>query len=363
MELRANCLDDKYLSDILERIHMTLEFKQNVSLKPYNTFDVEAEADFFYEVTTEQELQEALEQKEDLPLLVLGGGSNVLFTQNFSGLVLRMDLKGITVVQETAEQVTLKVMAGEVWHDLVLHTLKNNWGGLENLSLIPGSVGACPIQNIGAYGVEAKDTIEAVEVMEVASGQSMIFSPSDCEFGYRDSYFKREGKGKYIITAVTFVLQKNPTPNIEYRALQNYFDKRLKDAWASPITIQDVSEAVVSIRQSKLPDPKFYGNAGSFFKNPIIERLKLQPLLYKYKEVPFFAVDEKHVKIPAGWLVETAGWKGIRHGDVGVHKDQALVIINYDKATGAQVRDFGIKISQDVEHKFGIKLEPEVNIL
>lgn len=342
---------------------MALNIQRNVSLKPYNTFDIDVEADLFAEIDNQKDIKEAIKQKGDSPLLILGGGSNILFTQDFPGMVLKINLKGMDMIRETKDEVFVKVMAGESWHDFVLYSLENNWGGVENLSLIPGSVGACPIQNIGAYGVEAKDTIEAVDVVDIQTGQEMLFSNKDCEFGYRNSYFKNEGKGKYVITAVTFVLQKNPQPNLEYKALQNYFDKRLKDNWGEPITIQEVSDAVISIRHSKLPDPKLYGNAGSFFKNPIVERLKLQPLIYKYKDVPFFNVDEKHVKIPAGWLVEKAGWKGLRHGDVGVHKDQALVIINYDKATGKKVWGFALKIQQDVEYKFGIKLEPEVNVL
>ena len=342
---------------------MTLEVQKNVSLRPYNTFDIDVHADLFTEIGSEQDLREVLHEKGEEPLLILGGGSNLLFTQDFKGLVIRVNMKGITVVQENETDVLVKVMGGEVWHDFVLYALENNWGGVENLSLIPGSVGACPIQNIGAYGVEIKDVIEAVDVVDIQSGQHLLFSNKDCEFGYRDSYFKREGKGKYVITSVTFRLQKDPEVNVEYKSLYTHFEKRLGDVWGPKISIKEVSDKVIQIRQSKLPDPKMYGNAGSFFKNPIVERLKLQPLLYKYKEVPFFDIDKLHVKIPAGWLVEKAGWKGLRHGDVGSHEDQALVLINYNEATGEQVKVFSEKIVQDVEQKFGVRLEPEVNIL
>lgn len=342
-----------------------MDVQENASLKAYNTFGVDVEARRFVEVNSEADLQAVIPLlSEEENILILGGGSNVLFTKNFEGLVIRMNLGGIYIQEEDDEHVLVKAYSGENWHDFVTWTLQRDFGGLENLSLIPGNVGAAPMQNIGAYGVEVKDTIETVEALEIETGEIITFTNEECEFGYRDSIFKRHAKGKFLITAVTFRLTKEPVLNLEYGAIGSTLD-----SWGiDEPDIHDVSRAVIYIRQSKLPDPVEIGNGGSFFKNPIIEKDSFKSLQKEYPEMPFYEVESgggakgQSYKIPAGWLIEQCGWKGKRVGECGVHEHQALVLVNYGNATGAEIYALAEEIMQSVEDQFGITLQTEVNV-
>lgn len=332
--------------------------QSNISLLPYNTFGLFAEAASFYTIQTAAEIQQLLPIKE--PLLVLGGGSNMLLTQNWAGVVLKINIKGITQTAENQHFVTVEVGAGEVWHDFVLWAVAQNLGGIENMSLIPGTVGAAPIQNIGAYGSELKDVFVELKALELATGHLKIFSKRTCKFGYRESIFKQIEKNKYIIVAVTMRLRKNPrTFNTSYgdisrTLLQNNWKKSLKS----------VSDAVIAIRKSKLPDPAVLGNSGSFFKNPEILRSEYAILFAQYPTLPCYdVVRPDYVKIPAGWLIEQAGWKGKRVGNTGSHAQQALVLVNYGGATGAEVYRLALDIIADVKTKFGVTLSTEVNII
>jgi len=334
--------------------------EENFSLKEYNTFGINAKAKTFVEVTNESELIEVLKQVYASELFVLGGGSNCLFTKNIEATVLHLNLKGITVVNETEEEVFLKVQAGENWHEFVLYCIKNNYGGIENLSLIPGNVGTSPIQNIGAYGVELKDSFVECEALHVQTTEKKIFDKEECQFGYRNSIFKNEAKGQYIITNVTFKLsKKNHKLNTGYGAILNELDKE----GINHPTIKDVSNAVISIRTQKLPNPKEIGNSGSFFKNPVISSGKFEELQQKFPEIPFYKISEEEVKVPAGWLIDQAGYKGFRKGDAGVHKNQALVLVNYGNATGQEILNLAKEIQQEIKMKFRIDLEMEVNII
>ncbi len=289
----------------------------------------------------------------------MGGGSNILFTKDYKGLVLKNNLKGITVEKEDDSYVWLKTAGGEIWHDLVLYCVNNNWGGIENLSLIPGTVGAAPMQNIGAYGVEIKDTFEELEAINIHTGKIETFNNEQCKFGYRESIFKNEAKGHYFITSVTLKLNKTTKLNTAYGDIET----KLK-AWAiSNPTISDVSRAVITIRQSKLPDPEQLGNAGSFFKNPIIDVAHFKQLKVKFPDIKSFPALEGYMKIPAAWLIEKNGWKGKRFGDVGIHEHQALVLVNYGTGTGAELIDLAHKIIDSIKETFGITLTPEVNII
>ncbi|MDB5274769.1 MAG: murB [Chitinophagaceae bacterium] len=326
-----------------------------------NTFHMDVKAKWFAAFSSEEELRTLLADKRvaEESLLVLGGGSNILFTEDFDGVVLKNNIKGIHIVKETTDRISIEVGGGENWHQLVLHAVNMGWAGIENLSLIPGSVGACPIQNIGAYGVEVKDVIHTVTALDIHTGTSRQFTNSECQFGYRDSIFKREEKGKWVITKVEFTLRKNATLNTTYGAIKDTLDKM----GISFPTIRDVSQTVISIRQSKLPDPAQIGNAGSFFKNPEISKSQFLSLKDLYPSIISYPIDETKVKIPAGWLIEKAGWKGKSFGTYGVHKDQALVLVNYGHAAGEDIK----KLSQDIKHSiweiFGIQLEIEVNII
>lgn len=334
---------------------------KNYALKSLNTFGIEASAACFSTFSSVQELTSILSEPQvrDMNKLILGGGSNILFTQNFDGLVLKNNIKGIRVVSENAQEVLLQAGAGEVWHDLVMHAVHQNMGGLENLSLIPGTVGASPIQNIGAYGVELKDVFESLEALDIQSLNLKKFSISECDFGYRDSVFKNKLKGKFVITSVTFRLQKNPGLNISYGAIKD----TLQAAGIEAPTIQAVSDAVVQIRRSKLPDPAVIGNAGSFFKNPEIEESQFLELKKTYPDMPSYPTVPGKVKVPAGWLNEQCGWKGKTIGQAGVHKNQALVLVNYGGAKGADIKQLAKDIQASVLEKFGIAIETEVNIL
>ncbi|TXK44273.1 UDP-N-acetylmuramate dehydrogenase [Pontibacter qinzhouensis] len=331
------------------------------SLKPYNTFGIDVKAKFFARFQTVEELQELLKLPEvwQEEKLILGGGSNILFTKDFNGLVLLNSIKGMQVLEQDDEFAYVKAGGGEAWHDLVLFALKEQLAGLENLSLIPGTVGAAPLQNIGAYGVELKDVFHELEAIELASGEPYIFDHEACRFGYRDSIFKNEAKGKYVVTFVTFKLRKQHQVNTSYGAIQEV----LRDMKVQEPTIQDVSVAVCAIRMSKLPDPKEIGNAGSFFKNPEIPILKFDLLKETYPAMPAYPVSELTVKVPAGWLIEQCGWKGKVIQNYGVHKNQALVLVNYGGAAGGDIRALAYEIIQSVKEKFGIELHPEVNIL
>lgn len=333
--------------------------QKDVNLAPYNTFGISAKADFFSVFNDVAELSKLLDQHNDKRLLVLGGGSNVLFKNDFKGLVLVNRIKGIEVVKEDSEHVYVKSGAGENWHEFVLYCIENGWGGVENLSLIPGSVGASPMQNIGAYGVEIKDVFQELEAYHIASGVIEKFNHEACEFGYRESVFKRRLKDEYIITSVTYKLSKKPQLNTSYGAINEALDS----AGVKKATIKDVSDAVIAIRQSKLPDPKKIGNAGSFFKNPVISKEQLSDILKNHQNAPFYEIDENHVKIPAGWLIDTAGWKGKRYDNFGIHKNQALVLVNYGGANGDQLFDLSTRIIEDIKKRFNIQLEREVNII
>jgi UDP-N-acetylmuramate dehydrogenase len=333
---------------------------QNVSLKPYNTFGIEATAKYFAEANTVDDLFDIFKTKaiQTEQLLVLGGGSNCLFTQDFNGLVVKMSIGGIDYVLED-DHILLTAGAGVVWNDLVNYCVRNGFAGIENLALIPGTVGASPIQNIGAYGVELKDVFSSCKAFEIATGQIKTFDFADCNFGYRDSVFKNELKGKYIITQVYFRLSKKINLNTTYGAIET----ELKSKGIEHPTIKDVSDAVISIRRSKLPDPTQIGNAGSFFKNPVVETAVFEKIKSEYPTVPSYPVSAGHVKMPAGWLIETAGWKGKTIDNYGVHKLQALVLVNYGGATGVQLFDLSTAILKDVFDKFGILLDREVNII
>ena len=333
--------------------------QENVNLKPFNTFGIKVHSKYFAGFTTINELQNLLSNVKDRKLLILGGGSNVLFQGDYDGVILRNEIKGIEIIQESEKEVILKVGAGEDWHDLVLHAIKKNWGGIENLSLIPGSVGASPMQNIGAYGVEIKDVFESLEALEIATGKMITFLHADCQFGYRESVFKKHLKDKFVITSVTYSLSKEPQLNTSYGAI----NEELKLRGIISPTIKDVSEAVIAIRQSKLPDPKKIGNAGSFFKNPVIPAKQYLELQKRFQKIPSYKVDELNVKVPAGWLIDQSGWKGKKIGDYGVHKHQALVLVNYKDAKGIDIFNLSEQIIQDVFDRYGIKLEREVNII
>lgn len=337
-----------------------MNIKENISLKPYNTFGLEARARFFIEINSIEELKAALKLQGYPDIFVLSGGSNMLLTKDLDRLVLHINLKGKEIVQENKDEVILRVMAGENWHELVLWALEQDFGGIENLALIPGNTGTAPIQNIGAYGVEIKDVLVRCEAMEMASGEVHTFTNADCKFGYRDSYFKREGKGKFIITAVDLRLSKGiHKTHTQYAPLR----ETLRKEGIEDPGIADVARAVIAIRSQKLPDPKELGNSGSFFKNPVIDALAYQKLVDKYPDLPSYATHDGQYKIPAAWLIDRCGFKGKRYGDAGVHRNQALVLVNYGNARGEEILALARRIQGEVARKFGIQLVPEVNII
>ncbi|WP_426481766.1 UDP-N-acetylmuramate dehydrogenase [Chryseobacterium sp. R2ACT005] len=336
--------------------------QENFSLKPYNTFGVEAKARYFTEVNTIDELKEALifSETQSLQLLFLGGGSNILLTKDFDGLAIRLNLKGITEENVNENEVLVTAKAGENWHEFVMYCLQKNFGGLENLSLIPGNVGTSPMQNIGAYGTEIKDIFVSCKVLDLENLELTTFNLEQCRFGYRDSIFKQGGKGRYVILEVTFKLtRKDHSIKTEYGAIKS----ELENLGIENPTIQDISRAVINIRQSKLPDPKEIGNAGSFFKNPTIPLIQFEDLKRKFENIQGYPNGDM-VKVPAGWLIEQCGWKGKQIGNVASHKLQSLVIINATgNATGKEIFDFSTEIINSVKEKFGIELEREVNII
>ena len=335
-----------------------MKIKENISLKPYNTFGIDVNALQFIEVSSVDELKKILGNYKK-PILILGGGSNVLFTKEFNGLVIKNNIKGIEIISEDESGVTLRIGAGEEWHEFVLYCIEKGFAGIENMSLIPGSVGASPIQNIGAYGVEVKNVITEVEAINLKDFSFQSFSNAECNFDYRSSIFKTSEKGNYFITAVTFKLSKKAYINTSYGTIEN----ELEIMGIQNPTIKDVSNAVINIRKNKLPDPKVIGNSGSFFKNPAISEELKNKLLKKYSEIPNYPQTNGSYKIAAGWLIEKCGWKGKRINNYGVHKDQALVLVNYSGAKGSDIFNLSEDIINSVNTTFGIKLEREVNII
>ncbi len=334
---------------------------ENYSLKKLNSFHIDASAKYFVEVTSLKEIQTILSSTifRTTPKLILGGGSNLLFTKDFDGIVIKNNLSGISIIKEDEECYYLKAGAGEVWHNLVMHCINNNYAGLENLSLIPGNVGASPMQNIGAYGVEIKDCFQELEAFHIHDKAKVNFTNADCKFGYRESVFKHENKNQFIITSVTFRLNKKPKFNISYGAIE----KELEAMGTKQLSIQAISKAVCNIRNSKLPNPVEIGNAGSFFKNPEISKLKYEELKTEFPAIVGYDLENGNTKLAAGWLIEQCGWKGKTVGDAGVHKLQALVLVNYANAKGNEIFDLSEKIMNSVKQKFAVDLEREVNII
>lgn len=337
-----------------------MEIKENISLKPLNTFGIAVKAKYYVEITRLTALKEVLKLPSYPNPFIISGGSNMLLTKDIESLAIHLNLKGIHIQAENEDMVMLKVMAGENWHELVLWTLNRGYGGLENLSLIPGKMGTAPMQNIGAYGVELKDVFVECEAMHIQNQETIVFNKEDCKFGYRDSIFKNDIKGKYIITSVTLRLtKKNHALHTAYGAIED----ELKANNIDHPTIRDISNAVISIRRKKLPDPKEIGNCGSFFKNPIISRNQFKQFQEDHPNAPFYQMEDGNYKIPAGWLIEQSGFKGKRFGHAGVHKNQALVLVNHGNATGQEILQLAEKIQETILMGFGITLSPEVNII
>lgn len=336
--------------------------RENVSLKEYNTFGLDVKARYLAEVDSVDALKQILGDRRfyDLPGLILGGGSNVLFVNDFEGLVLLNRLKGIKVLEEKDDEVLIECASGEVWHELVLYAVERGWYGIENLSLIPGTVGAAPMQNIGAYGMEIREVLEKVRFMLLDDRSIHEYNAAQCEFGYRESVFKHELKNRVFILAVQLRLKKGHfEPRLGYGAIRD----TLGEMGITEPGVKDVSDAVIAIRSSKLPDPGELGNAGSFFKNPEITTAEFQELQSRYPDIPSYPTKEGWVKVPAGWLIERAGWKGKRVGSTGSHAKQALVLVNYGFAKGSEIKKLAFAIIADIEAKFGIRLHPEVNFI
>lgn len=338
-----------------------MEIKEHYNIQLLNTFGIRVDAKFFTEVASIQEIQQALSyaRKLKVPLLILGGGSNLLFTKDFNGLILKINLKGISLLNEDNKYFYVKAYAGENWDDFVNYCCESGYDGLENLSLIPGNVGASPIQNIGAYGVELKDHFYELEFYDFNSQEVKIIEKAACEFGYRNSVFKNELKHKGVVLSVTFKLDKNPTFNTDYGAINDELDSM----GVSNYTAMDIRDAVINIRRSKLPDPEEIGNAGSFFKNPVVTYDKFKELLEKFPNLVSFKQNNGTYKLAAGWLIDQCEWKGYRKGDAGVHAKQALVLVNYGDANGAQILSLANEVSDSVFAKFKVELEKEVNII
>jgi UDP-N-acetylmuramate dehydrogenase len=333
--------------------------QENISLKPYNTLGIEARSRYFASFSHVDELKALLEDKaySEMPGLYLGGGSNILFTDDFDGLVLQNNIKGLEILEDSDKSVVIRVGAGENWDDLVKYTVDQGWGGLENLSYIPGNVGASPIQNIGAYGTEVKETIHLVEALNPDTLIPVSYTKSDCLFGYRDSIFKKQLKNRRIITHVVFNLSRKPSFNLDYGILNETVRQK------GPVNLKTIRQSVIEIRKSKLPEPEEVGNAGSFFKNPIVDNKHYKKLKSAHPDIPSYSLSQKRHKIPAGWMIDKLGWKGYREGDAGVHSKQALVLVNHGNATGRQIYELSQKIRESVKSGFGIELEYEVNII
>jgi UDP-N-acetylmuramate dehydrogenase len=337
-----------------------MQIQNNFSLKKYNTFGIEAKAKQFVAVHSVEELKQILATHKTEAKFILGGGSNMLLTQDINALVIHIDLKGKKIIKEDNDYVWVESQAGEVWHEFVLWSIDHNLGGLENMSLIPGNVGTTPVQNIGAYGTEIKDTFVSCNTVDIATQELVTFTKAECKFGYRESIFKQEAKDKYVITSVVFKLTKrNHKINTAYGDITKELEK---NNIVTP-NLKEVSNAVIAIRKSKLPDPKELGNSGSFFKNPIIPKELYEKVHAQFPEMPHYVVSETEVKVPAGWLIEQAGFKGKRFGDAGIHKNQALVLVNYGNATGQEILAVSKDIQATVLNKFGIAIEAEVNVI
>lgn len=336
-----------------------MKLAENFSLKNYNTFRIDAYVKYFGKFFSYVVLSEILRENKNIQKMILGGGSNILFTKNYDGIILKNEIPDIDVIDEDEEFVLIKAGAGVNWHQFVIYCVNNNFGGVENLSLIPGNIGASPMQNIGAYGVEIKDVFHELEALYIEDSVLQIFQNNDCEFGYRDSIFKRKYKGQFVILNVTFRLQKKPVFNISYGAIEEELEKMKIEN----LSIKAISDAVINIRRSKLPDPELIGNAGSFFKNPEIDGHDLQALTRTESNMPYYKINDDRFKIPAGWLIEQCGWKGYRKGDAGCYEKQALVLVNYGNATGNEIYKLSEEIKQSVFEKFHIELEREVNVI
>lgn len=337
-----------------------MEIIDNFSLKNYNTFGIEAKAKQFVSVHSVEELQTVLKENPAQKKFILGGGSNMLLTKDIEALTIHVDIKGKTIIDQTEDAVWVEAKAGENWHEFVLWTIDQDFGGLENMSLIPGNVGTTPIQNIGAYGTEIKNTFVYCDAVNIQTLEIRRFNKEECKFGYRESIFKNEVKDQYIIVSVVFKLtRKNHKINISYGDIAAELAK--KDISAP--TLKEVSNAIITIRQSKLPDPKELGNSGSFFKNPIIPKSDFERIHLLHPEMPSYTVSETEVKVPAGWLIEKAGFKGKRFGDAGIHKNQALVLVNYGNATGQEILKVSKEIQKTVKELFDIEIEAEVNVI
>ena len=332
----------------------------NCSLLPYNTFSMDVKASRFVEYASVEELRGLwnAEREAVARALHIGGGSNLLFASDYEGLILHSAIKGYTVVKETEEEVEVRVGAGEVWDDFVAYTVANGWYGAENLSLIPGEVGASAVQNIGAYGVEAKDLIVSVDTFGLETGEERRFMREECRYAYRESVFKQELKGKYAVTFVTYRLKKHPVFHLEYGNIRAELEKQ-----GCQVDLENVRRIIIAIRQAKLPDPKVLGNAGSFFMNPVVPKMQFEALLAQYPDMPHYPVDDAHVKIPAGWMIDRCGWKGKRVGHAGVHEKQALVLVNCGGATGKEVMHLAEEIVASVRERFGVTIRPEVNYI
>lgn len=343
---------------MLKELSKTFDLKFNHSLKKYNTFGMAVKAKAFLSIYSTIQLQKLLEQYKK-PLFVLGGGSNLLLTKDIDALVIHNQIMGQEISRRFTKSVYVRAGGGENWHQFVLWTIEQGLGGLENLSLIPGTVGASPIQNIGAYGVELKDVFHQLKAVDLKTGTPKIFRHKDCKFGYRDSIFKKALKDRYLITEVIFKLSLAPKVNVSYGAIRQILaDKKIETP-----SVKDVSDAVIQIRSSKLPDPSKIGNSGSFFKNPEVSNHLFKKIQKEYPNMPFYPLANNKTKIPAGWLIEQCGWKGKRVGDTGCHKDQALVLVNYGKAKGKDIWKHAERVMDSVEEQFGIQLTPEVNVL
>ncbi len=337
-----------------------IHFQKNFSLKNYNTFGIEARAKYFFEFTELNDLTDFLSLDttwEDEPVLMIGSGSNLLFLSDFDGIVLFCDIPGIKLIDESRNQVWIEAGAGVNWDELVEYSVFYGWGGMENLSLIPGKVGAVPVQNIGAYGVEAKDLIEMVNGFDLKTMTDYSIPVHDCQFAYRDSIFKHELKNRFLVTSVIFRLEKFPEYKLDYGDLKNETEK------LGAVNVRNIRKAVVGVRESKLPDPKVNGNAGSFFKNPVVDAALSEKLKSEFGNIPVYPSADGKVKLAAGWLIDQCGWKGFRDGDAGVHEKQALVLVNYGNATGRQIFELSEKIKQSALDKFGVELEREVNVI
>jgi len=336
--------------------------QKDVSLKAYNTFGIDARADWLATIDSEEQVLTIIDDLPNDPKLILGQGSNVLFLNDFKGTILHNEIKGKRIIDENDAHIIVSVKGGESWHDFVMWAVENNYGGIENLALIPGKVGTAPMQNIGAYGVEVKDVIEKVHTLNMTTCEPKVFSKNDCQFGYRESIFKKpENKGLYFINEVTFKLsKKDHLLKTDYGAVQQV----LRNNGITKPNIKDVADAVIEIRRSKLPDPKEIGNAGSFFKNPFVDMTTLEKLLKKYPKIPYYTTEKQEIfKIPAGWLIDQAGWKGKKYDKVGVHPKQALVLVNFGGATGQDIKNLADKIMADIRQKYEIILQPEVNFI